>query len=212
MKIYNTLIAIAALLTLAAQSAKAGSAARGLIDFDGRAQSAARFSAMAEAAGSGLADPAPQAVDYRGPAWRTRSSQKATGTGAPGNVLPSTGALRLADFSYDTAAKEFTLRFLTPEYENYWGTRVQITVELVQDGLLDLKLDSRVYEFPLNWNLPVPAISFSEADFLRGGDEAAGRARDKKFYVKWGFRVVRDEYYSGAFMKMGRSATVSVPQ
>ncbi|MDD2805416.1 MAG: hypothetical protein PHV33_07660 [Elusimicrobiales bacterium] len=187
-------ILIAVLAAALAQASLAGARAASF-DFDGRGGAAVSLSGLAETAAEGLPEPVLERADE-------------TLRGAL--AAPTTSALALASFSYDESSKEFKLRFDTEHSVNYWGCRIEISVELMRDGLFDASLGVRTYEFPLNWNLGNPAITFKEADFAPAKEE--GRAKTKKLYVKWGFRVVKSTFYNKDYVDMGHSASLQVPK
>ena len=181
---------------LAAALAQACPAARAAgFDFDGAGGPAVSLSALKAEAAEGLPEPVLE-----------RAAEPLRGE----LIAPATTALDLASFTYDESSKQFTLKFDTERSANYWGCRVEISVELMRDGLFDASRGVRTYEFPLNWNIGNPAITFTEADFAPAKDE--GRAKTKKLYVKWGFRVVRSTFYTKDFVDKGRSASLQLPK
>lgn len=189
----NKKILTAVLAAAMAQACPASARAAGF-DFDGAGGSEVSLSGLAAAA-EGLPEPV-----------LARADQPLRGELIP----PATTALDLASFTYDESTKQFTLKFDTERSANYWGCRIEISVELMRDGLFDASMGVRTYEFPLNWNIGNPAITFMEADFAPAKDE--GRAKTKKLYVKWGFRVVRSAFYTKDFVDKGRSAPLRLPK
>ncbi|OGR65944.1 MAG: hypothetical protein A2X31_01210 [Elusimicrobia bacterium GWB2_63_22] len=126
-------------------------------------------------------------------------------------VAPDAAFLELQSFSYDQLSGEFTLKLGEKSDIAYWGTKVQVGVELVEDRMFDSSKGVKFFEFPINWNKPAPVITFKAADF--GGDKDAGedRAKTRKYFAKWGFKVISD-VHTGDYLEKGRTETISVLQ
>ncbi len=124
-------------------------------------------------------------------------------------VAPDAGILEFGGFSYDQVRGEFTLKLLNKSSIEYWGTKVQVGVELVQDKMFDSSLGVKFFEFPLNYTTGNLSVTFKDSDFPSGKEAADFRAKTKNYFAKWGFKVLA-ENYTGNYMDKGRTGNVSV--
>lgn len=123
-------------------------------------------------------------------------------------VAPDAGFLDLKSFSYDQVRGEFTLKLGEKSDTAYWGAKVQVGVELVQDKMFDSSLGVKFYEFPINFYTGGPSITFKASDF-GGGKDTGDRAKAKKFFAKWGFRII-GQGFTQDYVDKGRTETASV--
>lgn len=131
--------------------------------------------------------------------------------GARKPQAPAAGALQLASFSYDDVRGEFTLKLRNGFGSEYYGRKVHVGVELVQDKLFDSSLGVKFFEFPLNAWTGDFALTFKAADFGGGKASDALRAKAKNFYAKWGFKV-KGEGFTDAYVDGGKTDAVQVIQ
>lgn len=131
--------------------------------------------------------------------------------GARKPQAPAAGALQLASFSYDDVRGEFTLKLRNGFGSEYYARKVHIGVELVQDKLLDSSLGTKFFEFPLNAWTGDFTLTFKAADFGGQKDAEALRAKAKKYFAKWGFKV-KGEGFTDAYVDGGKTGAVQVIQ
>lgn len=124
---------------------------------------------------------------------------------------PDAGLAQLGGFSYDDVRKEFTLTVRNGFSGEYDGRKIHIGVELVQDKMFDSSRGTKFFEFPLNWQRQDFKIVFKESDFPSDKDAADFRAKAKKFFVNWGFKV-KGEGFTEAYLEKGKTETVAVIQ
>jgi hypothetical protein len=124
---------------------------------------------------------------------------------------PDAALAQLGKFSYDDVRKEFTLTIRNGFTGEYDGRKVHIGVELVQDKMFDSSRGTKFFEFPLNWLRQDFKIVFKESDFPSDKDAADFRAKAKKYFVNWGFKV-KGEGFTEAYMEKGKTETVAVIQ
>lgn len=124
---------------------------------------------------------------------------------------PDAALARLGGFSYDDVRKEFTLTIRNGFTGEYDGRKVHIGVELVQDKMFDSSRGTKFFEFPLNWLRQDFKIVFKDSDFPTGKDAADFRAKAKKYFVNWGFKV-KGEGFTETYMEKGKTETVAVIQ
>lgn len=127
-------------------------------------------------------------------------------------VDPDPAIVALRSFAYDEGAREFTLDIaenILGLGSDYFGKTIVIGAELVQDKLFDSSRGVKNFEFPINWLTTGFKVKFKEADFDGDKDAADLRAKDKKFFVKWGFRV-RGDSFTDKYAEMGKTETVIV--
>lgn len=129
--------------------------------------------------------------------------------GARKPQAPAAGALQLASFSYDDVRGEFTLKLRNGFGSEYYGRKVHIGVELVQDKLFDSSLGTKFFEFPIYADAGDFTLTFKAADFGGQKDAEALRAKAKNFYAKWGFKV-KGEGFTDAYVEGGRTGAVQV--
>lgn len=122
-------------------------------------------------------------------------------------AAPDANLLQLESFHYDQVRGEFTLKLFERSDASYRGARVQVGVELVEDRLFDSSLGLKSFEFPAGQG--GRTITFRESDF--GGKDAGDRARTKKFFAKWGFKVI-GQGFTQDYMDKGRTDTIGVIQ
>ncbi len=129
--------------------------------------------------------------------------------GARKPQAPAAGALQLAGFSYDDVRAEFTLTLRNGFGGEYAGRKVHVGVELVQDKLFDSSLGTKFFEFPVSGYGGEFTLTFKQGDF--GSAKAAEdfRAKAKKFFVNWGFKI-KGEGFTDAYVEGGKTGTVSV--
>ncbi|OGR70323.1 MAG: hypothetical protein A2089_04930 [Elusimicrobia bacterium GWD2_63_28] len=125
-------------------------------------------------------------------------------------AAPDAAILELREFSYDQARGEFTLKLDSSASSRYWGTRFQVSVELVQDRMFDFSKGTKVYEFPISYHAGSPVITFKESDFDSDKDAAGFRGKPKRFFVKWGFKVVGSPYHTDTLIEKGRTDILQV--
>lgn len=121
---------------------------------------------------------------------------------------PEASAMELSEFSYDPASKEFKLLVKNNFSSDYNGHKVQFSVELMRDSLFDSSKGKQTYEAEINAGSGNYVISFKEGDLPKSLEAGESRAKDKKFFVKWGFSVKG----AGSFIDKGRTDSVTVPQ
>lgn len=121
---------------------------------------------------------------------------------------PEASAMVLSEFSYDPASKQFTLLVKSNFPSEYYGHKVEFSVELMQDKLFDSSKGKQTYEAEINAASGSYIIKFKEGDLPKSLEAGESRAKDKKFFVKWGFAVKG----AGAFIDKGRTDSVTVPQ
>lgn len=124
-------------------------------------------------------------------------------------VAPDAGILELGSFSYDQVRGEFTLKLQNKSSINYWGAKVQVGVELVQDKMFDSSLGVKFYEFPLNYTTGDLTVTFKDSDFSSDKEAADFRAKTRNYFVKWGFKVL-GEAYTGDYLEKGRTDSIAV--
>ncbi|OGR77390.1 MAG: hypothetical protein A2X32_04265 [Elusimicrobia bacterium GWC2_64_44] len=121
---------------------------------------------------------------------------------------PEASAMELSEFSYDHASKQFTLLVKSNFSSDYYGHKVEFSVELMRDGLFDSSKGKQTYEAEINAASGSYIMKFKEGDLPKSLEAGESRAKDKKFFVKWGFSVKG----TGAFVDKGRTDPVTVPQ
>lgn len=121
---------------------------------------------------------------------------------------PEASAMELSDFTYDAASREFRLLIKNNFPGDYYGHKVQFSVELMQDKLFDSSRGKQTYEAEINAASANYIIAFRENDLPKDMQAGDSRAKDKKFFVKWGFSVKG----AGGFIDKGRTDAVTVPQ
>ena len=122
---------------------------------------------------------------------------------------PDAALAQLGGFSYDDVRKEFTLTIRNGFTGEYDGRKVHIGVELVQDKLFDSSRGTKYFEFPVNWLTSGFTLKFKEGDFDGDKDAGDNRAKDKKFFVKWGFKM-KSGPFTDKFVDMGKTESVIV--
>lgn len=126
------------------------------------------------------------------------------------NEAPSAGLLQLSSFSYDDMTGMFTLKLATSFPAYYNGNKVHVGVELVQDKLFDSSLGVKFFEFDIASYEREYTAKFKLADF-GGNKEAQDRAKTKKYFVKWGFKV-KGEGFTDDYIDGGKTSAVTVLQ
>jgi len=127
-------------------------------------------------------------------------------------VDPDGSIVTLRSFKYDESAREFTLDIaenILGFGSDYFGQTIVIGAELVQDKLFDSSRGTKYFEFPVNWLTSGFTLKFKEGDFDGDKDAGDNRAKDKKFFVKWGFKM-KSGPFTDKFVDMGKTESVIV--
>ena len=131
--------------------------------------------------------------------------------GARKPQAPEASLAQLENFSYDDVRKEFTLNIRNGFTRDYAGRKVHIGVELVQDKLFNSSRGTKFFEFSLGWGQQDFRIVFKDSDFPSDKEAAGFRAKAKKYFVNWGFKV-KGEGFTEAYIERGKTETVAVIQ
>lgn len=131
--------------------------------------------------------------------------------GARKPQAPAAGALQDGGFAYDDVRGEFTLTLRNRLGAEYYGRKLHIGVELVQDKLFDSSLGVKFFEFPVNSYTGDFEITFKQTDFGSAKEAGEFRAKAKKYFVKWGYKV-KGEGFTDAYVEGGKTEAVSVIQ
>lgn len=131
--------------------------------------------------------------------------------GARRPQAPDASLAELGGFSYDDVRGEFTLTIRNRFTGDYDGRKIHIGAELVQDKFFDSSRGVKFFEFPLDWRRQDFKIVFKESDFPSGKDAAEFRAKARKFFVNWGFKI-KGEGFTEDYQEKGKTGTVQVLQ
>lgn len=121
---------------------------------------------------------------------------------------PAAGSLEYSSFSYDDMRGIFTLKLKNRFGAEYQGRMVHIGAELVQDKLFDSSLGVKFFEFTIA-SQPEFTLTFKKSDFGGARDAEALRAKAKKFFAKWGFKV-KGQGFTDAYVEGGKTETASI--
>lgn len=121
---------------------------------------------------------------------------------------PAAGALEYSSFSYDDVRGVFTLKLKSRFGAEYQGRLVHIGAELVQDKMFDASVGTKFFEFPISGQSEF-TLTFKKGDFGGAKDAEELRAKAKKYFVNWGFKV-KGQGFTDAYVEGGKTETASV--
>ncbi|HCC46658.1 MAG TPA: hypothetical protein DEQ38_00845 [Elusimicrobia bacterium] len=131
--------------------------------------------------------------------------------GARRPQAPDASLAELGGFSYDDVRGEFTLTIRNRFTGEYDGRKIHIGAELVQDKFFDSSRGTKFFEFPLDWRRQDFKIVFKESDFPSDKDAGDFRAKAKKFFMNWGFKI-KGEGFTEDYQEKGKTETLQVLQ
>lgn len=120
---------------------------------------------------------------------------------------PAAGALEYSSFSYDDVRGVFTLKLKSRFGTEYQGRLVHIGAELVQDKMFDASIGTKFFEFPISGQAEF-TLTFKKGDFGGAKDAEELRAKAKKYFVNWGFKV-KGQGFTDAYVEGGKTETAA---
>lgn len=122
---------------------------------------------------------------------------------------PEAGVLEVERFSYDDIRREFKLELRNGFTAEYYGNKVHIGLELIEDKFFDSSKGVKVFEFPINRYPSTFTMTFKESDFSADKDLSDSRGKAKKFFLKWGFKV-KGDMFKDEHVNKGKTEPVSI--
>lgn len=123
--------------------------------------------------------------------------------------VPEAAVLEVDRFSYDDIRREFKLELRNNFTAEYYGNKVHVGVELVEDKFFDSSLGMKVFEFAINRYPSTFVVTFKESDFSAEKDLSDSRGKAKRFFLKWGFKV-KGDLFKDEHINKGKTEAVTI--